>query len=90
MEKIMETLESLKDIKIFLGVALNLLGSYKLYQSIKAFPGLLMDINIKESYPPATIDVPLARRGILFIIYGFILQLLPIIAKYIYILFYQK
>ena len=48
----MEVLEYLKDLLMFIGLALNLLGTYKIYHSIKAFPNLLMDISDKESYPP--------------------------------------
>ena len=83
MEGGFEVLRSfLKDSLTIIGLGLNLIGAYRLYRSILSYPDYYQKPGQKESYPMAVLNMPLAKRGIGFVICGMALQLLAVCLIY--------
>jgi len=78
--EILKYLKDIKDILIFLGLLLNLIGAYKLYLSVMAFPEYRGIGGKSESYPIAVLNIRHAKSGFIFVIFGIILQLLASIS----------
>jgi len=67
-----------------IGLLLNLLGAYKLYNSVIPFPHYYAESGKdKESLPVATLNINVARIGLKCIFIGIIFQIIAI-AIFIY------
>lgn len=68
-------------ILIIIGLFLNLLGACKLYKSVIPFTHKTYATSgeDKKSLPVAILDVDIAKKGFIYIIFGIIFQIISII-----------
>ena len=67
-------------ILVIIGLLFNLLGAYKLYKSVIAFPyhQYAESGKDKEALPVATLNMDIAKKGFKYIFIGIILQIIAI------------
>lgn len=68
-----------KALLIF-GLFLNLFGAFKVYKSIKPYPVYYAYSGDREAFPAATIDIVIAKTGLIYIIAGTLLQIISTIS----------
>lgn len=65
---------------IIIGLLFNLIGAYKLYKSVIAYPYHQYAVSgkDKEALPVATLNIDIAKKGFKCIFFGIILQIIAI------------
>lgn len=69
-----------RQILIIIGLLLNLLGAFRLYKSVVAFPYHQYAVSgkDKESLSVATLDMNIAKKGFKYIFIGIMLQIIAV------------
>lgn len=67
-----------KQILMIIGLVLSLLGAYKLYKSIIPMGPLYAKDGSNRALPNATLDINVAKKGLIYISIGIIFQIISV------------